>query len=59
MSSAILSTTITSLFGLLSNRKKDYLENITKERKEWRDYLRNFIENISKYTNIKDVEQYI
>lgn len=59
LSSTVLSTIISSLFTNLTNRKKDYIENITKERKEWRDYLRKFISKLNKCQNIKEIHDYI
>lgn len=59
LSSTLLSAVATSLFGAFSNSKKDYIENITKERKEWRDYLRTFVEEVNNCKNIGEVEKYI
>lgn len=50
-SSTLLSTMITVLFNLLSNRRKELIENITKERKEWRDQLRVIAKTIAKSKN--------
>jgi len=51
ISSTALTSTISSLFLVFSNRRKDCIENITKERKTWRDELRVIGSEISKCQN--------
>lgn len=50
-SSTLITTIVTVVFNLLANRKKDAIENITKERKEWREQLRNIAKSIEKSKN--------
>ncbi len=38
--STLLTTIFTSIFNLSTNKRKDSIENITKERKTWRDEMR-------------------
>jgi len=59
LSSTILSATISSLFSFFSNRRKDRIENITKERKTWRDELRGLCAEISGYQNPDNLKHVI
>jgi hypothetical protein len=43
ISSAALSTIISSLFAFFQSNTKNRLERITDERKKWRDDLRDFV----------------
>lgn len=55
-SSTLLATIITSVFNLLTNKRKESIENIIKERKTWRDELRMISLSISKSTDIKELQ---
>ena len=55
-SSTLLATIITSVFNLLSNKRKDYTENIIKERKTWRDEMRAISLSISKSKNVTELK---
>jgi len=59
LSSSVLSAIISNLFSIFSNRRKDRVENITKERKVWRDELRKISSKISKCQNDNDLKQAI
>lgn len=47
-SSTVLTTVITAIFNLFINKNKDSIENITKERKTWRDEMRGIAVSIRK-----------
>lgn len=51
-SSTLITTLITGMLNLLTSKKKDAIENITKERKEWRDQLRIISKAIAESENI-------
>lgn len=55
-SSTLLATIITSVFNLLTNKRKDSIENIIKERKTWRDEMREISLSISKSNNIAELQ---
>ena len=55
-SSTLSATIITSVFNLLSNKRKDYTENIIKERKTWRDEMRAISLSISKSKNVTELK---
>lgn len=55
-SSTLLATLITSIFNLLTNKRKDSVENIIKERKTWRDEMRVISLSISKSKNITELQ---
>ena len=56
LSSTVVSSIVVALFSLLSNRKREFIENITKERKEWRDELRKIVEDITKCADVKQFQ---
>ncbi len=55
LSSTVLSTFITTIINSFASRKKDALENITKERKIWRNEMRAISEEIIKSKNYNDL----
>lgn len=55
-SSTLITTVITTIFNLFTNKKKDAIENITKERKSWRDELRRISLRIYKSKNLKELK---
>ena len=55
-SSTLLATIITSVFNLLTNKRKDSIENIVKERKTWRDEIRVISFSIINSKNITDLK---
>lgn len=55
LSSTLLTTIITVVFNLLMSKRKDSIENITKERKEWREQLRSISKAITKSKNINQL----
>lgn len=55
-SSTLLTTIITSVFNVLTNKRKDSIENIIKERKTWRDEMRVISLSISKSKNITELQ---
>lgn len=55
-SSTLLTTIITSVFNILTNKRKDSMKNIVKERKTWRDELRVISLSISKSKNITELK---
>ena len=54
-SSTLLATIITSVFNLLTNKRKDSIENIVKERKTWRDEIRVISFSIINSKNILQI----
>ena len=58
-SSTLLATIITTVFNSFVNKRKDSIENITKERKTWRDELRIISLSISKSKNIMELQTII
>lgn len=54
-SSTLLTTVITVIFNLLTIKRKDSIENITKERKEWREQLRIISKEIAETKNISEL----
>ncbi|MEE1061551.1 MAG: hypothetical protein UH080_07000 [Ruminococcus sp.] len=56
LTSTVLSTGMTVIFNLLSNKRKDSIENITKERKEWRGQLREISKSIEKSESIRELK---
>lgn len=54
-SSTLITAIITAIFNLLMNRKKETIENITKERKVWRDELRRIALSIQKSNDIDEL----
>lgn len=50
-SSTLISTVITIIFNTLTSKKKESIENITKERKTWRDQLRVIAKSIEESKN--------
>lgn len=56
LSSTVVATLITTLFNILTNKRKNEIENITKERKIWREELRKIAEEISKARDINQLE---
>ena len=56
LSSTLISSILAAVFSILSNRKKEYIENITKERKEWREKLRKIAKEITKCTDITQLQ---
>lgn len=56
LSSTLLATIVTSVFNVLTNKRKESIENITKERKTWRDEMRVISLSISKSKNIKELQ---
>ena len=55
-SSTLITTVITTIFNLFTNKKKDAIENITKERKTWRDELRQISLRIYKSKNLRELK---
>lgn len=55
-SSTLITTVITTVFNIFTNKKKDAIENITKERKTWRDELRQISLRIYKSKNFKELK---
>lgn len=55
-SSTLITTIITTVFNLVTNKKKDSIENITKERKNWRDELREISNEIYISRNLKEMK---
>jgi len=53
LSSTLVASLVSAIFSLLTRRKKEYLENITKERKEWREKIREISKSIA---IAKDIE---
>ncbi|EOS26519.1 hypothetical protein C806_01255 [Lachnospiraceae bacterium 3-1] len=56
LSSTVISAIITTLVNIFINRKKDMIENITKERKNWREDLRKVSLDIAKSENLKELK---
>lgn len=56
LSSTVFTTAITVLFNYLSKKRQDSIENITKERKEWRGELRKIAKAISKATDLEHLK---
>ncbi len=54
-SSTVIATIITTIFNLFKSRKENSLENITKERKAWRDELRTIALIIQKSKNQEEL----
>ena len=55
-SSTLLAATVTSIFNLLTNKRKESIENIVKERKTWRDEMRKISLSISKSRDIPELQ---
>ena len=55
LSSTLLATLITSIITFVRERKKDYIYNIIKERKDWRDAIRSFSKKVNKCNSIKEL----
>lgn len=55
LSSTVLTTIITAVLNLITNKRKESIENITKERKEWRDQLRSIATEIQECENLYDL----
>ncbi len=55
-SSTLLATIITSVFNVLTNKRKDSIENIIKERKTWRDEMRVISLSISRSKDITELQ---
>lgn len=55
-SSTLITTVITTIFNLFTNKKKDAIENITKERKTWRDELRQISLRIYESKSSKELK---
>ena len=55
LSSTLLATIITSFISFIRDHKKDYIDNVIRERKEWRDYIREFAERVKESNHINDV----
>jgi len=47
LGSGVLSALLTSFFGKLQNDKNIKIENITKERRDWRDKIRNLTKEVN------------
>lgn len=54
-SSTVVSAVFTALLNLFFRRRKDSLDNITKERKAWRDELRNISSEIAKSKSLDEL----
>lgn len=59
LSSTVISTIITTLVTIFINKRKDTIENIIKERKNWRDDLRVISLEISKSKNLKELKHIV
>ena len=51
VSSGLIAGIVSAVIGLLTGRKKDIIENITKERKTWREEIRGIADKIAKADN--------
>lgn len=56
LSSSVVSAIITTFLAFFTNRKKDTLENIVKERKIWRDELKTIANSIAKSKNLEQLK---
>lgn len=56
LSSTVITAIITTILTFITNRRKDTVENIIKERKVWRDELRTISSQISKSRNLKELK---
>lgn len=56
LSSTVVPAIITTFLTLFSNKRKDTIENIIKERKIWRDELRLISLDIAKSSNLKELK---
>ena len=52
----VVSSIVAAIFSVLTNRKKEYIDNITKERKQWREKLRKIAEEITGAENKKQFQ---
>lgn len=59
LSSTVISAIITTIVSVFINKRKDTIENIIKERKNWRDDLRVISLEISKSKNLKELKHII
>lgn len=55
LSSTVISAVITVIFNFLTNYKKNQIENITQERKNWRDNIRKLSSQISNANDINEL----
>lgn len=55
LSSTVISAVITVIFNFLTNYKKNQIENITQERKSWRDNIRELSSQISNTNDINEL----
>lgn len=56
LSSTVITAIITTFLTFFTNKRKDTVENIIKERKAWRDELRTISCEISKSKNLKELK---
>jgi hypothetical protein len=59
LTSTVISAIVTGLFSVLSRRRTERIDNITKERKAWRDNLRSISSEISKCRDAKTLKNAI
>lgn len=55
LSSTVVTALVTAVFNMLLNRRKEEMDNITKERKTWRDELRNISKSIQKSNDLDEL----
>lgn len=55
LSSTVIGGIISSLVMIILNRRSDYIENITKERKIWREEMRRICKDLSEANSEKSV----
>lgn len=59
LSSTVISAIITTILTYVTNKRKDTVENIVKERKLWRDELRTISIDISNSKNLNELKKAI
>lgn len=59
LSSTVISAIITTILTYITNKRKDTVENIVKERKLWRDELRTISIDITNSKNLNELKRVI
>lgn len=59
LSSTVVSAVVTALVNYLNSKKTAYIDDITKERKAWREQLRSIAEKISKCVDREQLKEAI
>lgn len=57
LGTGLVSALVTALFSKFSSDKNHKIENITKERKEWRDKVRTIVVEVVKSSQEKDIKK--